>query len=70
MRLYGHYLIQSPDSEPEYLDGDFDFFQQGVRDWAREQRDLFISAANEKARSNAEPSPDNKDWEDWEDCKD
>ncbi|KAH8821755.1 hypothetical protein F5884DRAFT_101721 [Xylogone sp. PMI_703] len=63
--IYAHYPMAGPESSTEYhmtlingwsMIGNLHSFQQGVtafrnaRDWAREQRDAFISTANEKAR--------------------
>ncbi|KAL9118795.1 MAG: hypothetical protein Q9187_004653 [Circinaria calcarea] len=65
LKLYTTHLTQAEDGTPEYhmtqargfdLTNDPDSFRQGAtalrnaRDWAREQRDGFISAANNRAK--------------------
>ena len=73
LKLYTTHPTQAEDGSTEYhmtqykgwdLTSDPETFRQGAtafrnaRDWAKEQRDRFISAANERARSiNAEPTP-------------
>jgi hypothetical protein len=83
LQMYATYPTQAEDATTEYhmtqvkgwaLTSDPDTLRQGAtafrnaRDWAQEQRDGFISAANERARSvNAEPSFEASDHNDVSD---
>ena len=86
LQMYTTHLTQSIDGTPEChmtqvkgwaLTSDPDTFRQGAtafrnaRDWAQEQRDGFISAANERARPmNTEPSFEASDYDGFPDTTD
>ncbi|PVH68989.1 hypothetical protein DL98DRAFT_522428 [Cadophora sp. DSE1049] len=82
LRLYATHPTAGPENSPEYhmtqingwdLTNNPDTFRQGVtafrnaRDWAQEQRDALINAANRKARStNPEPTrTEHMPYSDW-----